>query len=201
MDKLLIPWNLQTGKPGDGPELPNSVTAIFAKEGLMLLGDESGEVVVTGSEGRVPTFKAHGGRVTNIELVDQGPKVRGIISSSLDQSVKRYGVDPDTGKFEVSRVFRSHNKPVVCMTQGPGFVATGATDGSVKLWDVTLDSERFTWSDHVGAVRALAFAKNQALLVSGGADGAIRFHRATPRPAYGPVNLPAAPAGNANDEE
>jgi WD40 repeat protein len=49
------------------------------------------------------------------------------------------------------------------------------TPGEIKIWDLTLGQELLTLKGHDGCVRGVSFSPNGKALVSGSADGTIRF--------------------------
>ena len=108
----------------------------------------------------------------------------------MDRVVRVWGKEPKGQEFVTFQVYRGHHQPVTALAQGKGFFVTGAADGTVKTWDATLPEERFTYSDHSRAVRALIVTKNNDLVISGGDDGKIVFRRGIARPNIGPANLP-----------
>jgi WD40 repeat protein len=100
------------------------------------------------------------------------------------------------------------NYPVTCVAASPDgkAVATGAADGTVKLWDATnLKPTASLAGAHPGGVRAVAFSPDGKLLASGGTDKTAKLWDVTGgKPALrrkldghdGPVNAVAFdPAG------
>jgi WD40 repeat protein len=54
-------------------------------------------------------------------------------------------------------------------------VASAGDDRSIRIWDVAAKQLLHTLSGHENTVEALAFAPNDDKLVSGSADGTLRF--------------------------
>ncbi len=61
-------------------------------------------------------------------------------------------------------------------------IASGSTDGTVRLWDVTRQPKgpKATPSDHGGPVYSVAFSPNGTRLASGSLDGTVRLWTALP---------------------
>jgi WD40 repeat protein len=53
------------------------------------------------------------------------------------------------------------------------FVASGDSNGRVRLWEASSGRLLTTWANHIGRVRALSFCADSSVLASGGVDGAI----------------------------
>jgi WD40 repeat protein len=58
---------------------------------------------------------------------------------------------------------------------GPGLLASGSSDNSIQLWDVTTARELRRLAGHHGTVSALAFEPQSGLLVSGSFDTTVRI--------------------------
>jgi WD40 repeat protein/transcriptional regulator with XRE-family HTH domain len=101
------------------------------------------------------------------------------------------------------RVWQAHTDIATALAFSPDerLLASGSTDGSVKLWDV--ESGAALWSGgQANTILCVAFASDGGLLASGGLDATVRLwdaklgtlHEALPHP--GPVSALAwSPAG------
>jgi serine/threonine protein kinase len=65
---------------------------------------------------------------------------------------------------------RGHKGQVLCLAFRPDgrILATGSSDQTAKLWDVSTGTEVRTFSGHSAAVRCVAFAPDGSILASGG---------------------------------
>jgi transcription initiation factor TFIID subunit 5 len=72
-------------------------------------------------------------------------------------------------------------------------LASGGTDGTVKLLDLSSGRERLALKGHVGPVFSLAFSQDGKLLVSGGVDGTVRLWRAASEEELAGANVSSMP--------
>lgn len=66
----------------------------------------------------------------------------------------------------------------VCMTcvrmnHNGSLIATGATDGRVRLFDVRAGTSIMSWQAHDGAASSLHFCRDETSIMTGGADGML----------------------------
>ena len=55
-------------------------------------------------------------------------------------------------------------------------LATGATDGVIKLWDVDKGAARATLAQHHGSVNGMGFSPDSMILASGGSDSMLQLY-------------------------
>jgi WD40 repeat protein len=92
-------------------------------------------------------------------------------------------IDAASGR-EVSRPVKGHSRRVTRLSFSPNGkrVATGGSDGTVKVWDVAMGQETLTLKGHTAGVTDLAFSPDGHSLISASWDGTVRIWDATPLP-------------------
>jgi len=75
------------------------------------------------------------------------------------------------------RVLKGHTEAVLCLAYAPdgSTLATGALDGTVRLWDPAAGKEKAVLRGHRNSVYAVAFSPDSKLLASGGGGRALRL--------------------------
>jgi WD40 repeat protein len=83
---------------------------------------------------------------------------------------------------EVGPPLKGHTDSIWTVALAPDgkTLATCSRDGTVKLWNLTVQAEAATLKGHQGQVVAVAFAPDGNLLATAGTDGKIRLWRASP---------------------
>lgn len=79
---------------------------------------------------------------------------------------------------ETISTFRHHNGSVNCLdfrTDGRHLLASGSSSGCVAIWDLSSKQIQSTIDAHVEGVCGLRFLPGEPVLVSSGADNAIRM--------------------------
>jgi WD40 repeat protein len=72
---------------------------------------------------------------------------------------------------------KGHPKQVLCVAFSPDgkYLATGAEDEKVRLWDVNKSQVKRVLSGHTGPVKSVAFCRNGKVLASGAADNTVKL--------------------------
>jgi WD40 repeat protein len=109
-----------------------------------------------------------------VKLAAAGP--RGTLLAVGDGGRRVVVVDALTGDARYELVQPSD---VTSIAFGPGahLLATGGTDGTIRLWSLATGRVRNTLRGHVGAVRDVAFSPRATLLASASKDGTARVFR------------------------
>jgi WD40 repeat protein len=172
---------------------PATVLAIDPAVKHVLIGFNAGSVCVFSADQRIVnvySHPVHKKAVTGAAFLPDGET---FVTVSLDGTLK-------TWKTAAALKYRKEQedtngegkpavpKPVVTVTAHSGYgvtcvavrpdgkqVATGATDGSVKLWDAAGKQTASLPAAHPGGVKAVRFSPDGKVLASGGADKAARL--------------------------
>jgi WD40 repeat protein len=69
-----------------------------------------------------------------------------------------------------------HEGPVLCaaVSLDGTLIASGGTDGKVRVWNTVDGALLLTFAGHAGAVRTVAFGPDAGVVYSGGEDGTLR---------------------------
>src|SRR2546426_509955 len=121
-----------------------------------------------------------------VEAVAFSADGRWLASGSEDNTIKLW--DVATGKE--LRTFPGHGRSIAKVAFGSmlfsdwafrrerlflTWLAVASTDGTIKLWDVSLGKEVRTLAGHPEGVNALTFSRDGHTLASGGADGTVKL--------------------------
>jgi WD40 repeat protein len=188
-DGTVILWDPATGARQHRLEAGQPVHSLgFSPSGGRLAtGDRLGKVRLWETaggtllaRGKFQEVGAHLGAVQSILFVNEDFE---FISGGADHMVKHWSwrLNEEAAGGLISR---AHHQPVHCLTPllGTSF-ASGASDRTIKLWDLRDaggGEERLTLVGHPAAIRALTATNNGQTLISASADGSIRLWRASP---------------------
>src|SRR5262249_35762708 len=143
---------------------------------LLLAGDEAGTLRIWDPRKNQPfeTHRVHGLAITGIDLMNQRVVRGGFLTASLDGSI-RHSAAREKAAFGTETTSRGFAEPVPASAQGAGFFALAGGSGSIAIIDITLDEPRFVFRAHPSRINAMLLLREQGLLVTGGADGTLRF--------------------------
>lgn len=166
---------LQTGATG------GRVLALDAESRLLGVGALDGSVRIWRLDGgeRQAAWQAHPGTVNGIafiagnRLLTVGYDGQMTLWSAAGRRIRGWSVESPATAFSAAPT--------------AGIVATGHSDGRVRLWDVA-GNNRGQWTPHRGTVRALAMTADGQRIASSGTDGQVRIWSVgeQPRPLASP---------------
>lgn len=97
-----------------------------------------------------------------------------LVTASHDSTMNVYDESDPEGSHKLRSVFGGHfGFPITCMDYGHllGLVATGASNGSVTVWDYEMSRVDGECHQHTREITAVRFVEPYPLLVSSGNDG------------------------------
>jgi WD40 repeat protein len=129
----------------------------------LLTATLDGDAVVHGLTDGSPVITVHHPRLRQACF---GPHGRGIVTAGEDHSIRIWEADGT-----LSRNVATPNAIFALAVSTSGnLIAAGESDGSVLVWDLSKNIERFT-AKHAGAVESVAFSHDGRFLASGSEDG------------------------------
>ncbi len=133
------------------------------------------QLAAAGPDGMPPstTLEGHAELVTAVVFSPDGTR---LASTSVDQTVRLWAVEPDGTATPVGGPLQGHASAVISLACSPDGrrLASGDDDGLILLWDaVTGAASGNPLQGHADSVTALAFSPDGRRLASGGRDGQI----------------------------
>lgn len=158
----------------------------------LVSADLNGRLVVWDAQANATVLfdtVAHEATITAMEFVDDD-----LYTAADDRVVRRFALQED-GQLRGSLKLTGHIGGVASFAASPdgSRVATGATDGEVRLWDVTArkpSKDAVVLMGHEGSVNDLAFTPDGKRLVTASDDDTLRVWDMTAQdPSVGSVVL------------
>ncbi|KAH6908319.1 cell division control protein 4 [Coprinopsis sp. MPI-PUGE-AT-0042] len=128
---------------------------------------------VNNEEPKHISVPAHGSSVITCLIFSHGR----IISASDDHSIHVYS--PETG--ELIRPLKGHNGGVWALAATKDMLASGSTDGTVRIWDLNTGESTHVFGGHTSTVRCLDIVVPELVEVEG-PDGVVEKEKWPKRP-------------------
>lgn len=173
---------------------PATVLAIDHAVKYVLIGFNAGSVCVFPADQRVVSVFSHPIHKKSITGAAFLPNGKSFVTVSLDGTLKVWETDAALQYLKEMEDKKGDAKPevpkpketitahsgygVTCVAISPDgkTIATGATDGTIKLWDgITFKQLASLPAAHAGGVRAVQFSPDGKVLASGGGDKIARL--------------------------
>ncbi len=136
-------------------------------------------------------FETARGEVTRVFYASDKTEIYG---TSVDGTVGVY--DPNSGARKTSFAGNTSGT-AVAFSPDDGWLAVGANDGTIAVWDSYARQPLVTLASPGGTITALAFSNNGSQLASAGNDGVVRLWRwrdsqqVAERALVQPIRVPA----------
>lgn len=173
--------------------------ALDQRERKLIVGDADGQIKQFSLASGVFLKKAtepHRDDVTNIEPV---PEDGIYVTASWDRSIAAYLDEGDSMQL-LRQTEYAHSADISAMSvsRSANLIATGAVDGTVRLWHMDTFAQAMTLDSHPGPVSDMEFAAPNDLvpvLVSSDQTGIIRVYAIPPSPLGGQLLVQLANIG------
>jgi WD40 repeat protein len=142
--------------------------AVFGPGGRVVLtaGDDGTAKLWRAADGALLATLTHGSPVRAAAFAPDG---RTIVTAADDGTVRLWTED---GKLVWTA---AQGSPLTAAVVSNGLVATGAANGSVRLWHARNGASAGALAGHTGPITSLAFSSDGSLLISGSADHTARM--------------------------
>lgn len=210
--EALRTWDLRTGQllrtlnlveTDQGASTVRELTAVYAQRGRVLLGREDGDVVAVDATTRAVLQKLlppPSSCAASMHVVDC-PERGLVVSAGRDRSLRVHGRNSRHARVPCSHVVHdAHESEITALACSEDFalVASGAADGTLRLWDLGTGHPCGECVGHSRTVTGAAFVPALKLLVSSSTDQTVRLWTAVGGVAHPTVELgrlfTAAPA-------
>ncbi|OQS04526.1 hypothetical protein THRCLA_03248 [Thraustotheca clavata] len=129
----------------------------------------------------IKNFPKHAAPISCLEYCKED---RCVLTASLDRCLRLY--DDDSNKPLLRSITDAHESDIKCIafSYHLGLIATGSTDGTMKIWDYIYFLLEQSYREFDSDVTAVAFIDPYPIIVSGYDNGMIVLH--TVRPVESP---------------
>ncbi len=115
------------------------------------------------------SFKAGNGKIKTLQFDPDGKKIL-VVSASSAGIYK-----PESGTLEIKLDSSDHVVKAGCLSHDGKLVATGAKDGTIKIWDLANEAKVITTAKLPSGVAAIAFSPDSTQLLTTGEKGAAKI--------------------------